>query len=350
MKHQEIDMSNKSYSTARRVINISGSKEIMNHAIEKVELAKAIGARVVRERDWILLNGGARGIRTIQEPTAIDYWAAIGAHDEAVRLGLKPEDYIITLHPQTTDHPLHNIGQVEITKRKTPALRRFDLVARADAIITLEGLAGLVTILELSIALDKVLIPIPCTGGTSEETWNTYEEELTEDLGINRSSSDYILLTRGLEATESLANLIIRLLRKQLSPLCYVAIPSHSSQAFQSIVLSTIQKFGLRSVNFNEVTSVSSSVIDSTIETIRNARLIIADITNANPDVTYQLGIAEALGKVIIPICECNIEGVQFPGRYPLDLRFRKIIPYSLSQLSTFAIELEHVIELSLSM
>ena len=341
-------MSKKCYLSTRRIINISGSKEIMDHTTEKVELAKAIGARIVREKDWILLNGGARGIRTTQEPTAIDYWASVGARDEASKLGLKPEDYVITLHPQTTDHPLHSIGRVEVTKRKTPSLRRFDLVARSDAIVTLEGLAGLVTILELSIALDKVLIPIPCTGGTSKETWDTYEEELTENLRVNRSSSDYILLTKGLGATDALADLTIRLLRKLLSPLCYVAVPSRTSQIYQLAILPTLEKCGLRSVTFNEVTGVSSSIINSTIETIRNSRLVIVDITDANPDITYQLGIAEVLGKAIIPICESNLEVSRFPGRYPLDLRFRKIIPYSLDQSEAFTVKLEHIIELSM--
>ena len=311
----------------QRTVVVAGSKEILDHPQEKILLAKAIGAKIIRQ-GWVLLTGGAAGIRETEEPTAIDYWAALGAKEEAEKLGIDPRDCIRTLHPLASDHPLHNIGSVEITKRRTPALRRFDLVAQADAIVCIEGLAGLTIILELSIALNKVLLPIPCTGGTSREIWDIYASEIMDRLNLEKKSKDYVMLMEGLAVPEALSDTVIQILKRALNPLCYVIVPGHATiDTYNDIITPVLVRSGIQPTSFDELIS-PISVLSALMDVIRDARLVIADITGNDPDVFFQLGIVEAMGKPIILLCQQDPNSNAMLGSPPLGLKDRKIIAY----------------------
>jgi nucleoside 2-deoxyribosyltransferase len=69
------------------------------------------------------------------------------------------------------------------------------------------------------------------------------------------------------------------------------------------------------------------------LRSIHEADYIIADLTEQNPNVYYELGLAHATGKPIILITQ-NI------GKLPFDLRHQRVIEYSdtaagAAQLST---------------
>lgn len=65
----------------------------------------------------------------------------------------------------------------------------------------------------------------------------------------------------------------------------------------------------------------TQSVIDEIWSGIVRSKIIIADCTDKNPNVFYEIGIAHAIGKPVILITQ-NAEDV------PFDLRHRKYIPY----------------------
>ena len=67
-------------------------------------------------------------------------------------------------------------------------------------------------------------------------------------------------------------------------------------------------------------------ITEQIMEAIRNADLIIADITGNNPNVMFELGYADALGK---PIIVLN----QRLSATPFDIKDWRAIPYSLREL-----------------
>ena len=54
---------------------------------------------------------------------------------------------------------------------------------------------------------------------------------------------------------------------------------------------------------------------------IANSRIMIADCTDRNPNVFYEIGIAHSIGKPVILI-------TQNPEDVPFDLRYRRYIKY----------------------
>jgi len=70
---------------------------------------------------------------------------------------------------------------------------------------------------------------------------------------------------------------------------------------------------------------VNSTFIQDIFELIFTSKIVIADFTNKNPNVFYEVGIAHTLGKTVIPISQ-SIDDV------PSDLRHHRVLKYLPNQ------------------
>jgi hypothetical protein len=68
----------------------------------------------------------------------------------------------------------------------------------------------------------------------------------------------------------------------------------------------------------------SNMIMEDITNSIRKARLIIADLTGRNPNVFYEVGIAHALNKQVLLMTQ-SIDDV------PFDLRHRRALVYEYS-------------------
>jgi hypothetical protein len=68
------------------------------------------------------------------------------------------------------------------------------------------------------------------------------------------------------------------------------------------------------------------------LDAVRTARIVIADLTHANPNVFYETGICHALGKDVILITQ--------DSEVPFDLRHIRHIRYSYTPRGMAAFEL----------
>ena len=59
---------------------------------------------------------------------------------------------------------------------------------------------------------------------------------------------------------------------------------------------------------------------------IAESVVVIADLSESRPNVCYEIGLSEALGKPVLQICSTKINQI------PFDLRNNYTIPYSLGQ------------------
>jgi transcriptional regulator with AAA-type ATPase domain len=106
--------------------------------------------------------------------------------------------------------------------------------------------------------------------------------------------------------------------------LCFVLMPFAEERDLQSVynqhIKPVVSQAGLRCVRADDINDISG-VMQSVWEGINRARLIIADLTNRNPNVFYELGIAHTLGKPVIII-------TQSMDFIPFDLRHLRCIIY----------------------
>jgi transcriptional regulator with AAA-type ATPase domain len=129
---------------------------------------------------------------------------------------------------------------------------------------------------------------------------------------------------------------------------CFVLMPFADQNDLQAVYNEHIKnvienKCGLRCERADDIYDISG-IMQSVWESINKATLIIADLTQRNPNVFYELGIAHTLGKPVIII-------TQSMDFVPFDLRHLRCILYGYTPkgIKKFEFTLEKTVQSVLS-
>src|SRR5262249_32283809 len=89
----------------------------------------------------------------------------------------------------------------------------------------------------------------------------------------------------------------------QVSNTCFVAMPFLPlfKTQYERVIRPAIEEAGLACVRGDEIFT-RQMIIEDVWTSIRQARVIVGDISGANPNVLYEIGLAHALGKPIVLI------------------------------------------------
>lgn len=104
--------------------------------------------------------------------------------------------------------------------------------------------------------------------------------------------------------------------------LCFIIMPftDKLNPIYESIIKPVIKDLKLECLRADEIFT-SKPIIEDIWDNIKKARFLIADLTERNPNVFYELGLAHALNKEVILLTQ-DINDV------PFDLRHFRIIVY----------------------
>ena len=93
---------------------------------------------------------------------------------------------------------------------------------------------------------------------------------------------------------------------------------------YQEIYATAIKDAGFEPVRADELFS-TGNVVEQIWEQIEKSTVMLADLTNKNPNVFYELGLAHAARKPVV-FTTGNVEDV------PFDLRHLRVIPYEIRE------------------
>lgn len=156
--------------------------------------------------------------------------------------------------------------------------------------------------------------------------------ERVEDLSPNSLSELKMMLQDAMDAfrqqpTISVAPQEALSITETEEDLCFIVMPFSVESlniVYEDFVRPTLEdRCKLRSERGDDVFG-SNVVMDDITNSIRRARLIIADLTGRNPNVFYEVGIAHALNKQVLLMTQ-SIDDV------PFDLRHRRALVYEYS-------------------
>ena len=82
-----------------------------------------------------------------------------------------------------------------------------------------------------------------------------------------------------------------------------------------------LEQLGFAVTRSDEITSAQEIMADIVIE-IRDSNLIIADLTDTNPNVMYELGVAHALRKPTIVLTQNELETLPFDTKHYRTIRY----------------------------
>lgn len=104
--------------------------------------------------------------------------------------------------------------------------------------------------------------------------------------------------------------------------LCFVLMPFEEpyTQIYEKIIKPSVEAEGFKIVKSDDIFS-TKSVIEDIWENINKASLIIAEISDNNPNVMYELGICHTIGKDVMMI-------TQNPENIPFNFRHMRTYPY----------------------
>ena len=103
---------------------------------------------------------------------------------------------------------------------------------------------------------------------------------------------------------------------------CFVLMPFSGdfNDIYSDHIKPIVESFGLECIRADEIYSIKP-IIDDIINSIKESDIIIADLTERNPNVFYELGIAHAIEKPVILISQ-SIKDI------PFDLKHIRCISY----------------------
>lgn len=106
------------------------------------------------------------------------------------------------------------------------------------------------------------------------------------------------------------------------SKLCFVIMPFNEklNSIYESIIKIVLKEIKYNALRADEIFT-SKPIIDDIWQNIKKSKFLIADLTDRNPNVFYELGLAHALSKDVILLTQ-NLNDI------PFDLRHYRIIVY----------------------
>src|ERR1022692_1333472 len=114
---------------------------------------------------------------------------------------------------------------------------------------------------------------------------------------------------------------------------CFVMQPFDGGpfdRRYEDIFAPAIKAAGLEPYRVDQDPNVSIPIHDIELG-IRDSRLCLAEITEDNPNVWFELGYAIACGKEVVLICSA-----QRRAKFPFDIQHRTIITYTTESSSDF--------------
>jgi nucleoside 2-deoxyribosyltransferase len=114
----------------------------------------------------------------------------------------------------------------------------------------------------------------------------------------------------------------------------FVAMPFNDSELdeiYEDVVRKAIEDAGLKCFRADEVYS-NQVITEDIIREIYNSIVVVADLTELNPNVLYEVGFAHAIGKEVIIIAR---QGTNVP----FDVRARRYIMYGITARKTQALK-----------
>jgi len=127
------------------------------------------------------------------------------------------------------------------------------------------------------------------------------------------------------------------------SNLCFVIIPysQEFNIVYNNFIKPIAEKFGLTVLRADDI-ATTGSIIEKVRTAIRQSRLCIVDLSGQNPNVIYELSLAQHLNKPIILLAKKESELF-------LDLLSSRLVLYDVNELEKAGIALENAIRRTLS-
>ena len=264
-----------------------------------MDFVSALAEKIVSTLPAVIVTGGYMG----HDQGTTDCAALVGARRSAEALSADLSSVFEAWLPgarSDDDSGPRMSRDLGITIRelrgRTALGRRLSMVSEVDVVVTFTGQENTALVLEQAIELGVPALPIAATGGVSRRVYKTYQDRIEAAFapGAVRQCFD-VLAELGLDDPRSVVA-VVDVIRSTRLGRCLVLQPYRAAD--EQLYLST-----LRPAIENEMTAMrlkdtagSQQIYASFFEAVSYSTAIIADISELNENVMYEVGYAHGRG------------------------------------------------------
>jgi hypothetical protein len=264
-------------------------------------LIQRLGERIV-EREHILLTG-CRG--------SLDKTIAEAAGQWLEKNGRDPDKYILSYRLKL-DPPAHRVGRIQVSKRIDWELTHPDLdspeqIADADVTIFIAGGQGTFHAANWARIADKPVLGIAQFGGSGAAIFERERARFEKRYAHLVTIEDFDVLNRDADDVDRLAKDVLSLCEDLVVPNTVFVIMSFKKEfdGLYQVYKAVCKDFGFEAVRTDKMYSLEK-ILPRILTGIRHSAFVIADVTETSPNVFYEIGFAEGLGRPIIATARVN--------------------------------------------
>ena len=265
--------------------------------------ADALGREIIA-RGHVLL-GGCR--------TLLDAKIAAGAEAEALQRKRDPHRFIRSWVTEATE-PSHSIGEIVRSQMgdwgRVPRGFFFpEPIQQADAVIILGGWDGTHYAASWARLANKPLVPVATFGLAAADIFKDELSAFDRRYAARLTLDDYQILNRLLpdwrqDTVNAFAKDVVTLAERLITPTDVFVVMSFSEEPHLMDAYDTFQRVckenSFVAFKVDHHIDPKQRIVPAIFSSIRRSAFIIADLSEPRPNVYYELGYAQALGKDII--------------------------------------------------
>ena len=269
--------------------NIAKNEELCQLFVQR------LGERIV-EREHILLTG-CRGSLDKMIAEAAGQWLKKNERDARKQ---------IISYRLKNDEPAHRVGRIQVSKRADWELTHPDLdspeqIADADVSVFIAGGQGTFHAANWARIADKPVLGIGQFGGSGEAIFEKERERFDKRYGYLVTIDDFDVLNQDTDDVDQLAKDVLVLCESLVVPNTVFIIMSFKKEfdELYNVYKEVCKTFGFNAVRTDKVYSLDK-ILPRILQGIRHSAFVIADVTETSPNVFYEIGFAEGLGRPVI--------------------------------------------------
>ena len=275
--------------------NIAKNEELCQLFVQR------LGERIV-EREHILLTG-CRGSLDKMIAEAAGQWLKKNERDARKQ---------IISYRLKNDEPAHRVGRIQVSKRADWELTHPDLdspeqIADADVSVFIAGGQGTFHAANWARIADKPVLGIGQFGGSGEAIFEKERERFDKRYGYLVTIDDFDVLNQDTDDVDQLAKDVLVLCESLVVPNTVFIIMSFKKEfdELYNVYKEVCKTFGFNAVRTDKVYSLDK-ILPRILQGIRHSAFVIANVTETSPNVFYEIGFAEGLGRPVIATAKAD--------------------------------------------
>ncbi len=189
-----------------------------------------------------------------------------------------------------------------------------ELIQHADVVILVGGFYGTFQAANWARLGRKALLPFASFGGSAREVHKVESARFDEVYAANIKRLEYEQVLKAISTDwETLARQTINLAEKMVTTSSVFVIMSYEESGEYKDLYDTIQRvcktYDYEAQRVDE-SNVLKRIIPEILRQVRQSAFVIADVTEQKPNVLYELGFADGVGKKVILLAK---EGTELP-------------------------------------